>query len=87
MAFEKNKEVLNAEFLGISKALGVALRETALRKACKITVFLDSQTAIRKIQGSKSNEGQALRTLIIKKVKQLQIRMGKVAVRCLSSHM
>ena len=71
---------------GISETLGVALRETALRKACKITVFLDSQTAIRKLQGSESNAGQALRTQVIKRVKQLQTRSGEVTVRWIPSH-
>ena len=68
-ALGRNKDIFDAELWGISEALEVALRETALRKACKITVFSDSQAAIRKLQRSKSNAGQALKTQIHKRVK------------------
>ena len=64
----------------------MALRETALRKACKITVFSDSQVAIRKLQGLKNNAGQTLRTQIIKRVKQLPTRGREVTVRWIPSH-
>ncbi len=49
LALGKNKEVLDAELWGVSEALGVALRETALRKPYKVIVFSDSQMAIRKL--------------------------------------
>ena len=57
LALGKNKEVLDAESWGLSEALGVALKETALKNSYKVTVFSDSQTAIRKLQGSITGGG------------------------------
>ena len=86
LALGKNKEVLDAELWGVSEALGVALRKTAPRKPYKVTVFSDSQTAIRKIQGSKTGPGQALKAQIVKRAKQLQSRGSEVTIRWVPSH-
>ena len=75
-----NKEVLDAELWGVSEALGVALRKTTPRKLYKVTVFSDSQTAIKKIQRSKTRPSQALKAQIVKKAKQLQSRDSKVTI-------
>lgn len=82
----KNKEVLDAELWGVSEALGVALRETALRKTYKVTVFSDSQTAIRKLQGSKNGAVQALKAQIVKRAKQIQTGGREVTIRWIPSH-
>ena len=57
----KNKEILDAELWGISEALKIALKESTLRKARKITIYSDSQMALKQLQGSKNNAGQALK--------------------------
>ena len=62
------------------------MRTTAFRKAYKVTVFLDSQTAIRKLQGSKTGAGQALKAQIVKRAKQLQTRGSEVTIRWVPSH-
>lgn len=38
-----NKEILDAELWGIFEALKIALKKNTSRKACRITVFSDSQ--------------------------------------------
>lgn len=60
----KDKEVLVAELWGISEAFRIELREDISRKARRITVFSDSQGAIKQLQYSKSNVGQALKVQI-----------------------
>lgn len=67
----ENKEILDAELWGISEALKIALKESASRKVCKMTVFSDSQTALKQLQGFKSNAGQALKIQILKQARQL----------------
>lgn len=86
MALGKNKDVLDAELWGVSEALGIALKETALRKAHKVTVFSDSQTAIRKIQAAKAGAGQVLRAQIVKRAKELQTRGSEVTIKWVPSH-
>lgn len=71
---------------GISDAVGVALREAAPRRTQKISIFSDSQAAIKELQDSKRNAGQALRIQIYRRVNQLQARGGKVTVRWIPSH-
>ncbi len=83
---KKNKGVLDAELWGLSEALGVALKETALRNLYKVTVFSDSQTVIRKLQGSISGTGQALRAQIVKRAKLLQTRGSEVTIQWVPSH-
>lgn len=86
MALQKNKDVLDAELWGISEALGIALRETAPKKAYKVTVFSNSQTAIRKIQAAKIGVGQALRAQIVKRAKGLKTSGREVTIRWVASH-
>lgn len=86
LALGKNKDVLDAELWGVSEALGIALRETAPRKAYKVTVFSDSQTAIRKIQATKSEAGQALRAQIVKRAKEPETSGREVTIRWVPSH-
>ncbi len=74
------------ELWGVSEALGVALRITAPRKPYKVTVFSNSETAIRKIQGSKTGAGQALKAQIVKRAKQLQSKGSEVTIRWVPSH-
>lgn len=78
---EKNKEALDAEIWGISEVLDIALRETASKKAQKITVFSNSQTAIKKLQKSKNGVGQTLKAQIVKRAKQFQTWGRKVIIR------
>jgi len=67
----KNKEILDAELWGISKALRIALRESTLQRAKRITIFSDSQSALKQLREAKNNAGQVLRIQIFKRSKQL----------------
>lgn len=49
--------------------LGVALKEIALRNSLKVTVFLDSQTTLKKPQSLITGKSQVLKAQIIKKAK------------------
>lgn len=82
----KNKEILDAELWGISEALKIALKESILRKARKITVYSDSQLALKQLQGSKNNAGQALSIQIFKQAKQLHAQGRELIVRWIPSH-
>lgn len=77
----KNKEISNAELWGIFKALKIALKKNISRKACKITVFSDSQVAIKQLQGFKNNAGQALKIQIYKQVRQRHTYDKKMIIR------
>ena len=67
ISLRKNKEILDAELWGISEALKIALKDGTLRKARKITIYSDSQMALKQLQGSKNNAGQALKIQIFKR--------------------
>lgn len=82
----KNKEMLDAELWGISEALKIAPKENTSRKAGTITVFSDSQAAIKQLQESKSNAGQALKIQIFKRAKQLHTHGGELVVRWIPGH-
>ena len=86
LAIGKNKEVLDPELWSLSEALSVALKETALRNSYKVTVFSDSQTAIRKLQGLITGRGQALKAQIVKRTKLLQARDSEVTIQWIPSH-
>ena len=73
----KSKQVLEAELWGISEALKIALKENISGKARRITVFSDSQAAIKQLQCSKSNVGQTLNN----RARQLQTNGREVIVR------
>ena len=82
----ENKEVLDAELWGISRALKIALKETTPRKAGRITVYSDAQVAIKQLRETKSKAGQALRIQIYEQARQLQAYGGEVIVRWIPSH-
>lgn len=67
-ALGKNEEISGAELWGISDALGVALKEATPRRTHKITIFSGSQAAIKELQGSKKNAGQALNIQLRRRV-------------------
>lgn len=67
----KNKKILDAKLWDTSEALKIALKDSTLRKAQKITIYSDSQMAFKQLQGSKNNTGQVLKTKIFKQAKQL----------------
>lgn len=80
LALRENKEVLDAELQDISEILRVVLRKTVIRKPYKVTVFSDSQIAIKEIQRSKTRASQVLKVQIVKKTKQLQLRSSKMTI-------
>jgi ribonuclease HI len=81
----RNKEIFDAELLGVSDALGVALKVAAQNEA--ITVFLDSQVAIQRIRSSTTQAGQAITGQIHKRARQLQQRGNKVTIRWVPGHL
>lgn len=64
----------------------IALKKSTLRKTCRITVFSDSQTALRQFQGFRNSVDQALRTQNFKRAKQFYTRGKKLIVRWIPSH-
>ena len=50
-------------------------------KAYKVTVFSNSQKAIRKIQAAKTGAGQALRAQIVKRAKELKASRREMTIR------
>ncbi len=83
---EKNKEILDAELWGISEALKVALKESTLRRVQRITIYSDSQIALKQLEGSKNNAGQVLRIQILKRAKQLHAQGKKLIARWIPSY-
>lgn len=82
----KNKEIFDTELWGISEALKIALKESLSRKIRKVTIFSDSEIALRELQIVKGNAGQALRTQIYRQARQLQNRGGELIVRWIPSN-
>lgn len=82
----KNKEVLDAELWAILKALEVALKMLN-EKDAPVTIFCDSQPALRAIQSTAlCNENRFLRNLIYYKTGQLQRDGHLVAIRWIPGH-
>ncbi len=77
----KSKEILDAELWGISEALKIALKESTVRRACRITVYSDFQMTLKQLQASKSNACQVLRIQIFKQTKQLHTQGRELIVR------
>ena len=70
----KIKEILDAELWGISNALDITAKETSNAKDVPITIFCDSQKALRAIEHSPYHkENRFLRGLIYGKVKSLKV--------------
>lgn len=56
--------MLNAELWDISQALKIVLKKTTLRKAGRITVYLNIQMAIKQFYKTKKKTNQVLRIQI-----------------------
>lgn len=68
----KNKEIFDIEIWEISEALKVIKQRCMrIKQLYKINIFCDSQTSINKLKLLDSKEGQALKTQIYQKTKQL----------------
>ena len=64
----------------------IALKESISRKIRKITIFSDSQTALRELQSSRNNTGQALKIQIYGQARQLLNQGGDVTIRWIPGH-
>ncbi len=83
----KNKEVLDAELWAISEALVVATKEIQNSKDAPITVFCDSQKALKAIQHTPSEkENRYVRDLIYNRARQLQKRGHSIVFRWIPAH-
>lgn len=78
--------MLDTELWEISDVLKIALKENISTKARRNTVSSDSQAAIKQLQGSKRNAGQALKTQIHNGARQLQAHNGEITVKGITSH-
>ena len=82
----KNKEALDTELWAILKALEVALKVLD-KKEAPVTIFCDSQRALRTIQSTAScNKNRFLRNLIYHKAGKLQRDGHLVAIRWIPGH-
>jgi ribonuclease HI len=81
----KNKEIFDAELWGVSDALGIALTEAQPNDP--VTVYLDSQAAIKKIQYSTSQSGQAIALQCHKRAAILSQRQNPVTIRWVPGHL
>ena len=80
----KNKEVLDAELWAISDALDIAAKEIP---NTSVTIFCDSQEALRVIKRPPSHkQNRLLRGLIYKKSKKLESNGRQLTIRWIPSH-
>lgn len=83
----KNKEILDAELWAISDALDAAIRETSNANSTLITIFSDSQKALKVIQHPFSHkENRFLREQIYHKAGKLYNKGNSVICRWIPSH-
>ena len=83
----KNKEILDAELWAILEALGVAKKETLNGWNTPITIFCDSQKALKTIQHPPIHqENRFLRSLIYQKTGELQSNGHSITIRWVPSH-
>lgn len=83
----KNKEILDVEVWAISMALDAALKETLDAKDAPVTIFRDSQKALRVIGNSPSHkENRFLRGCIYGKAEKLERNGHHVTLRWIPSH-
>ena len=80
----KSKEIFDAELWGVSDALKVALDIARNQEA--VTIFLDSQAAIKKIRNANSGAGQAIASQIHERTQQLIDRGHTVVIRWVPGH-
>lgn len=78
----KNKEVLDAELWATSDALDTAAKETLNTQNAPITIFCDSQEALRVIEHPPSHKrNRFLRGFIYEKAKRLESNGHHVTIR------
>lgn len=82
----KNKEIFNIKLWGILKDVKRALKESTNSKIYKITVFLDSQMALKQLYNVKINAGQELKIYTFRLAKQFYNWGGEVLVRLVPSN-
>ena len=80
----KNKEILDAELWAILEALGIARKETLNGRDTPITIFCNSQKALKTIQHPPNH--QENRFLIYQKTVELQANGHSIAIRWVPSH-
>ena len=83
----KNKEILDEELWAISNALDIVAKKTLNTRDIPITIFCDSQKALRVIEHSLYHkESRFLKGLIYKKAKKLENNGHYVAIRWIPAH-
>ncbi len=83
----KNKEVLDAELWAISDALDIAAKKTLNITKVPVTVFCDSQEALRVIEHPPLHKrNRFLRGSIYEKTKRLESNGHHVTIRWIPSH-
>lgn len=83
----KSKEILDAELWAILEALGITRNETLNARDMPITIFRNSQKALKAIEPPYIHQGnRVLRNLIYQKTKELQNDGHPIAIRWAPSH-
>ena len=83
----RNKEILDAELWAILEALDIAAKETRNMANAPVTIFCDSQEALRAIEHPPSHKrNRFLRGSIYEKTKKLESNKHHVTIRWIPSH-
>lgn len=83
----KNKEVLDAELWAVVKALEIAEKETENTREIPVTIFCDSQKALKAIQHSPFyKDNHFLRGIIYHTARQLQEQGHPIAFHWVPAH-
>jgi ribonuclease HI len=90
----KNKEVFDAELYGIQQAISIALKGGNPQRGSAIlnpgystvTVFSDSQAAIRRVRSDYPGAGQSIAKAIIAKTARLAAIGVSITIRWVPSH-
>ncbi len=83
----RNKEILDVELWAILEALDIAAKKTQNMTNAPVTIFCDSQEALKAIEYPPSHKrNRFLRGFIYDKTKKLKSNRHCVTIRWISSH-
>lgn len=86
LALGHHKEILDAELFGILEAFKIAVKEKKRESYTILTIFCDSQTAIKRVQNDELGPGQAITKEIIQIAQKLTEEGVSIFIRWVPSH-
>ena len=86
LALGKGKEAFDAELLAITEALNIAQKEYRINSYNAITIFSDSQRAIKRVEDDRLGPGQALAIQAIAQATWLAQKGVDISVKWVPSH-